>query len=192
MWKRLGETLSEASVVAEPAEAEAVRAVVTAFLSGFGVGGQHQALLVDRLVVEAAAGRRDRPGESFAACALEHAEQQFETWLGQVLGPDVLDGQPALTIGLAAFLACGGPTAWPELLLVDDDLPEPFVAAMRAAAPLSSPVPMPGSMAAQSLECWSIADAVRSLAELLDTTQARLAGGRQLITASIRPDRPTS
>ena len=121
-----------------------------------------------------------------------HAEQAFETWLTAVLGAEHLAGQPALLIGRAAFLACDGAAKWPDLILVDEPLPEAFVVAMRAAAPLLAPMPAPGAMAAQSLEAWSIVVAGRALAGVLDANRAWLSQARPLITVPIKFGRPTS
>ena len=118
--------------------------------------------------------------------------RSFETWLTAVLGAEKLAGQPALPIGRAAFLACGGPTSWPDLILVDEALPEAFVAAMRAAAPALAPMPTPGTMAEQSLESWSVADAGRVVVEVLDAHAAWLTHARPLITVPIKIDKTTS
>ena len=172
---------------------EAARGALRAFVAGFGVGPeQGRDLLVELLLPGASARCRAYPEEDAGACATLHAEQAFEIWLTAVLGAERLAGQPALPIGRAAFLACGGPTTWPDLILVHEGLPEAFVAAMRAAAPSLAPVPTPGAMAAQSLESWSIADLGRAVVEVLDTHFARLSHARPLITVPIKFTRPTS
>lgn len=165
---------------------EAARAVLRSFLEGFGLGPDHGALM-ERLLDGACADRHDDLG----TCVLEHAEQRFEAWLGSVLGPDTPPGQPALAIGRAAFLACGGPTEWTHLILLQEDLPEAFVAAMRMAAPTLAPMPTPGTMAEQPLESWSIVDAVRGLEEVLGGSLGRWASARPLL-ASIKQIKPTS
>jgi hypothetical protein len=163
------------------------------FLEGFGIGAHPRCdVLVERLLPGALAAGRNHPEASAGECATRYAEQEFETWLTQVLDADRLAGQPALPIGHAAFLACGGPTAWPELLLVHEALPEEFVAAMRAAAPVLCPIPTPGTMPAQSLESWSVADAGRAVAEVVDANFAWLTHARPLIAAPIRLTRTTS
>jgi hypothetical protein len=175
------------------AEIASARAALCTVLEGFGVGvDQRRDLLVERLLPGALAAGRDQPRASAGECATLYAEQEFEIWLTHVLGADRLAGQPALPIGRAAFLACGGPTAWPDLLLVDEALPEAFVAAMRAAAPVLLPIATPGAMAAQSLEAWSIADAGRAVAEIVDGNLAWLTHARPLIAAPIRLTRTTS
>lgn len=162
------------------------------FLAGFGIGpGQACERLVERLLPGACA-RRAHPTEDPGACAILHAEQALESWLSAVLGAERLAGQPALPIGRAAFLACDGPARWPDLILVDEPLPEAFVAAMRAAAPQLAPMPTPATMAAQSLEAWSIADAGRVLAGVLDANRAWLSQARPLITVPIKLGRPPS
>jgi hypothetical protein len=163
------------------------------FLEGFGIGPPPRCdVLVERLLPGALAAGRNQPEASVAECATRYAEQEFETWLTHVLDADRLAGQPALPIGRAAFLACGGPIAWPELLLVHEALPEEFVAAMRAAAPVLCPIPTPGTMVAQSLESWSVADAGRAMAEVADANLAWLSHARPLIAAPIRLTRTTS
>ncbi|MGH6920332.1 MAG: hypothetical protein ACREJ0_21825 [Geminicoccaceae bacterium] len=171
---------------ADVGAADAARAALRMFMAGFGIGADERCdRLVERLLPGACARRRDDSQKSLGECAILHAEQAFETWLSFVLGAERLAGQPALPIGRAAFLACDGPTAWPDLILVDDALPEPFVAAMRAVAPSLAPMPTPGAMATQSLESWSIADAGRAVVEVLETN-AWLTHARPLITVPIR------
>ena len=172
--------------------AEAARAALRAFLGGFGIGPeQGRDLLVEQLLPDACARCRVHPEEP-GACATLHAEQAFETWLIAVLGAERLAGQPALPIGRAAFLACGGPTNWPDLILVHEPLPQVFVAAMRAAAPSLAPLPTPGVMAAQSLEAWSIADVRRAVLKFLDESLGWLTHARPLITVPIKLGKPTS
>jgi hypothetical protein len=162
-------------------------------LEGFGIDAdERRDLLVERLLSGARACRCDEPHESLSEAAVLHAEQQFEAWLGFVLGAESLEGQPALPVGRAAFLACGGPSRWRHLILVDEPLPEAFVAAMRAAAPTLAPLPMPGPMTAQSLETWSIADAGHAAAEVVDAHLAWLGYARPLIAAPIKLTKPTS
>jgi hypothetical protein len=166
---------------AMPEEEEAARTALRSFLGGFGVGREQGAdVLIERLLPEAAARCRAQPEESAATSALLQAEEAFEAWLTAVLGAEELGGQPALPIGRAAFLACGGPAAWTDMILVHEPLPEAFVAAMRAAAPLLAPMPTPGTMAAQSLESWTIADAGRAVVEVLDAHAAWLSQTRPL------------
>jgi hypothetical protein len=174
----------------EKAEA---RAALRSFLAGFGIGPEHDGEpLVEQLLPGAWARCRAQPEEDVSTCATLHAEEAFEAWLTAVLGAEELGGQPALPIGRAAFLACGGPTSWSELVLVDEALPEAFVAAMRAAAPSLAPMPTPGAMAAQSLESWSIAEAGRAVVEVLDAHAAWLGHARPLITAPIKISKTTS
>lgn len=171
---------------------ESARTALRAFLAGFGVGPQQgRELLVEQLLPGACARRRAYPEEDPGVCATLHAEQAFEIWLTAVLGAERLAGQPTLPIGRAAFLACGGPTTWPDVILVYEALPEAFVAAMRAAASSLAPMPTPGTMAAQSLESWSIADAGRAVVEFLDANVAWLSHARPLITVPIKFTRPT-
>jgi hypothetical protein len=177
---------------AEDADAAgAARGALRTFLEGFGIRGQRRDELVERLLA-GACGHRDEPHASLGECAILYAEQEFELWLTVVLGAESLAGQSALPIGRAAFLACDGPTAWPDLVLVREALPEAFVAAMRAAAPMLLPVPTPGTMATQSLEAWSIADAGRAVAEVADANLAWLGHARPLIVAPIKLTRTTS
>ncbi|MGH6913959.1 MAG: hypothetical protein ACREH3_09670, partial [Geminicoccales bacterium] len=103
------------------------------------------ATLIERLLNEADAHRCEHPQRLLAQCAVEHAEQRFEAWFGFVLGPEALEGRSPLVVGRAAFLLCQGPAAWPELVLVHDDLPQPFVEAMLATAPPPTPVTAPGT-----------------------------------------------
>ena len=174
-------------------EAAEARTALRSFLAGFGVGPEQGAeLLVEQLLPGACARCRAQPEEDVSTCATLHAEEEFEGWLTAVLGAEELGGPPALPIGRAAFLACGGPTSWPDLLLVDGALPEAFVAAMRAAAPSLAPLPTPGTMPAQSLETWSVADAGRAVVEVLDAHAAWLSHARPLITVPIKITKTTS
>jgi len=173
-------------------EEEAARVALGSFLAGFGVGRDAGGeLLVERLLPGACARRRAHPDEDAGTCATLCAEEAFEIWLAAVLGPDELGDQPALPIGRAAFLACDGPARWSHLILVDEALPEAFVAAMRSAAPTLAPMPTPGAMAAQSLESWSIADAGRVVVETLDAHVAWLSHVRPLATLPIKIDKTT-
>jgi hypothetical protein len=168
-------------------EGAAAKTALRSFLAGFGVGPEQGVdLLMERLLPGAAARCRAQPEESAATSAVLHAEEAFEAWLTAVLGAEELGGQPALPIGRAAFLACGGPARWPDLILVQEPLPEAFVAAMRAAAPLLAPMPTPGTMATQSLESWTIGDAGRAVVEVLDAHAAWLGHSRPLITVPIK------
>ena len=188
---RICEQPGEALPRAEAAP-RAVRTALAAFVAGFGIRPEQGDLLVDRLLPGACTRCDACPEDDPGACATSHAEQVFEDWLTVVLGAERLAGQPALPIGRAAYLACGGPTNWPDLVLVDEALPEVFVAAMRAAAPTLAPLPTPGTMAAQSLETWSLADAGRAAAELLDDNLAWLTQARPLIAVPIKLGKPTS
>jgi hypothetical protein len=165
---------------------KAARAALYSFLEGFGLDPD-QGALMERLLAGARADRHD----DLSTCVLEHAEQQFEAWLSSVLGPDIPAGQPALAIGRAAFLACGGPTEWTHLILLQEDLPAAFVAAMRAAAPVLAPMPTPGTMAEQPLESWSIVDAMHGLEEMLGGSLGRWASARPLL-ATIKQIKQTS
>lgn len=171
--------------------AAAMRAALQSFLAGFGVGAVQGGHLVERLLTGACARRGVEPEQDPAECALLHAEETFEAWLSAVLGAEQLDGQPALPVGRAAFLACGGPTAWPHLIL-EDQLPKAFVTAMRTATPVLAPMPMPGTMVAQSLEPWSVAEAGRALGEVLDANIGWLPQARPLLTVPIRIGRSDS
>jgi hypothetical protein len=51
-------------------------------------------------------------------------------------------------------------------------------------------MPTPGTMAAQSLESWSIADAGRALAEVLEANVSWPTHARSLITVPIKLTRP--
>ena len=184
---------SDSGQAAMARDEEAATAALRSFLAGFGVGPeQGDELLAERLLPGACARRGVRPEEDAGTCATLYAEEAFEIWLKAVLGPDELGGQAALPIGRAAFLACGGPARWSDLILVEEALPEAFVAAMRAAAPALAPMPTPGTMAEQSLESWSIADAGRVVVEALDAHAAWLGHVRPLVTVPIKIDKTTS
>jgi hypothetical protein len=172
---------------AEGGDADAMKEALRDFLAGFGLGpGIGRDLLVERLLPGARARRSVRPEEDPQEFATSHAEQELEAWLAAVLGPELVGDQPALPIGRAAFLACDGPARWPDLILVARDLPDAFVAAMRAAAPALAPAPMPGAMAAQSLDSWSLAEAGRTALEVVDANLGWLGQARPLIAVPIR------
>jgi hypothetical protein len=183
----------EPAVPEDPAAADAARTALRTFLAGFGLDADERSdLLLAQLLEGARARRHADPDKDLGECAILHAEQEFEAWLGFVLGAEGLAGQPALPIGRAAFLACGGPATWGHLILVHEHLPEAFVAAMRAAAPPLAPLPTPGSMAAQSLESWSIADAGTAVAQVVDANFAWFAHARPLMTVPIKLAKPDS
>jgi hypothetical protein len=169
----------------DAAEREATQALER-FLAGFGMAGEHGRRLTERLLAGARRHRRDHPQFGLAQCATVHAEEQFEAWLAALLGPELAAGQSALVAGRAAFLSCQGASAWPELVLVHDHLPEPFVTAMRAAVPPLAPMPAPATMPAQALESWSIVDATRAALDLLAVSFAWAANARPLVTTSIK------
>jgi hypothetical protein len=168
------------------ADADAMMEALQAFLADFGLGAGHgRDLLVERLLPGVCARREACPEEEPQDSATLHAEQACEAWLSGVLGSELLGDQPALPVGRAAFLACGGPARWSDLILADD-LPDAFVAAMRAAAPTLAPAPMPGAMAAQSLDSWSLAEAGRSVLEIVDANLGWLGQARPLIAVPIK------
>jgi hypothetical protein len=161
--------------------------VLHAFLASFGIGaGDRRDRQVARLLPGVRARRRAHPDEDPREAASLHAEQAFEAWLAAVLGSEIVGDQPALPIGRAAFLACDGAARWADLILIEDGLPEAFIAAMRAAAPAQAPAPMPGAMAAQSLESWTFADAGRAAFEVVDANLGWLGQARPLIAVPIR------
>jgi hypothetical protein len=179
--------------MAQARDLDIAKEALHAFLAGFGIGaGQRRDLLLARLLPGVEACRRARPEEDLRESASMHVEQAFETWLTAVLGAELLGGQPALPIGRAAFLACDGAAAWGHLILVADGLPQKFIAAMRAAAPTLAPAPMPGAMAAQSLESWSLVDAGRIALEALDANVGWLGMARPLLLAPIKPGKSGS
>jgi len=171
----------------EERDVDAVKEALHAFLAGFGLGaGAGRDLLVERLLPGVRARRVAHPEKDPQELATVHAEQACEAWLATVLGSEVLGDQPALPVGRAAFLACDGPARWSDLVLVDDGLPDAFVAAMRAAAPSLAPAPMPGAMAAQSLDSWSLAEAGRTVLEVVDANLGWLGQARPLIAVPIK------
>ena len=52
-------------------------------------------------------------------------------------------------------------------------------------------MPTPGTMAAQSLESWTIADAGRAVVEVLDAHAAWLSHARPLVTVPIKITKST-
>ena len=161
-------------------------------LASFGVDPRRHDGLLEQLLAGAHRRQRDQPHIGLGDCAMSYAEQRFEAWLGIVLEPEIASGQPALTAGRAAFLACGAPTAWPHLILVHDNLPDAFVNAMRDAVPALSPLPSPATMTAQALESWSLRDAAPAALQLLGSTLAWAANSRPLVTASAKLTKPWS
>lgn len=180
-----GDDLNSRAVPARGAAASEASAALHRFLAGFGIGKTARLMLVEQLLKAARDQHRDRPDLSLADCAILHAEERFEAWLQGVLGPGLAVGQPALPAGRAAFLACGGPGAWPDLILIPD-LPAIFVNAMLAALPPLSPLPAPATMPEQALESWSIVAAVRDALQLLGGSSGWAVHARPLVTASIK------
>lgn len=176
--------------------ASEARTRLHAFLTGFGIGEDARLVLVERLLAGACDHHRDHPDLSRADGAVLHAEQCLEAWLRGVLG--LAADQPALPAGRAAFLACGGPDTWPDLVMVRDDPPDAFVSAMRAALPPLSPLPAPATMTEQPLDSWSLDDAARFLdvvrreLAVMSETSAWATRTRPLVTASIKLAKPWS
>lgn len=162
---------------------------VCSFIAGFGLDPADCRDLVERLVAGAPADRCGQPDKPCAQCVLEHVEQLFEDWLAAVLGPEHLGDLAPLVVGRAAFLLCGGPSLWSELVLIHDDLPAAFTDAMRTAVPSPTPVPAPGAMAAQSLESWSLAQAANLVGGALGAQAALLTDRRTPRAAPIELDR---
>lgn len=106
--------------------------------------------------VAALARRAPDPGDTDPATESTACPQAaLRAWFASVL--DVEDGPELLAVGHAAFLACEGPRRWPDVLLADDP-PDDFVAAMRAATPPLTPPERPATMVEQSLDPWSASD----------------------------------
>jgi hypothetical protein len=178
-------------MMARAEDFDAAKDALSTFLASFGMSaGERCDLLLARLLPGVTARRRAHPEEDLREAAAMYVEQAFEAWLAAVLGAEVVGDEPALPIGRAAFLACGGAAAWGDLILVEDGLPETFIAAMRAAAPALAPAPMPGAMAAQSLESWSVADAGRIALEAVDANLGWLTSARPLLVAPIKLGKP--
>jgi len=169
-----------------PADTAGERCALSALLASFGVGPDQHDKLLEELLAGARHRHRGEPHRAFRDCAVAYAEERFETWLATVLEPELDCDQAALPVGRAAYLACGGPTTWPHLLLVHHDLPDTFVAAMRRAAPPLSPVPAPAAMSEQALESWSLVDSARAALQLIGTALAQTVSVRPLAMASVR------
>ncbi|MEM7026038.1 MAG: hypothetical protein AAF637_26185 [Pseudomonadota bacterium] len=152
------------------------KAALRTFLASFGIGRSKPGdLLVQRLLAGALRHDRHHPRFSAAEWATLYAEEQFEAWLRAVLAPETPETEhrrSTLAVGRAAFLACGGPTRWHQLILVRNQLPEAFLVAMRSAMPPLAPMHAPRSMEAQALDSWSIAEICRGLLDALGSAYA--------------------
>ena len=95
-------------------------------------------------------------------------------------GPTARDGATA-AVSVAVALAGGWGVRVHDVRASLDAVQ--VVAAMRAAAPSLAPAPMPGAMAAQSLDSWS-------LAEVVETNLGWLGQARPLIAVPIKLGKP--
>ena len=137
-------------------------AALNAYLVEFGLRpGGHLERLVGRALARARAKSRYRPASSLAAIALAEAEGDVAAWAVFVLGEERIGAHPPVMLARAAYQACGGPEAWPDVLLVYE-LPEAFVEAMRRATPTPTPPEQQGAMTEQPLETWSLSGAMNA------------------------------
>ena len=112
--------------------------------------------LIDPFLDRATTLWRPHAGIDFAALAVREAEADLETWFASLLGQTLEDRASAVMTGRAAFLMCGGPTRFSDLLLLPiEDLSAAFVSAMSDHAPSAVPPSKLGEMHHQPYEAWS-------------------------------------
>ncbi len=91
-----------------------------------------------------------------AALAVHDAEDDLEAWFASLLGQALEDRASAVVAGRAAFLMCGGPTRFADLLLQPvESLPVAFVSAICDHAPSTVPPSELGEMHHQPYQAWS-------------------------------------
>lgn len=138
----------------------AAEAAIATFFSSFGLtDGAHFRGLVARARARARAKSRYRPDSDLAALALSEVEADVAAWAVFVLGEERIGDHSPVMLARAAYHACGGAQAWPDVLLVYE-LPETFVEAMRRATPDPTPPEQQGAMGEQPLETWSLSGAI--------------------------------
>lgn len=145
--------LSDPEDGAEAAAAQA-RHLVESYLASFADETEHLGRLAGALTARTIQRCRSRPERDLVETALEEAEGDLTAWSLFVLGHERVGAHSAVLVARAAYRACGGGKRWPGVLL-RYDLPDGFVDAMRAAAPLPTPPERPGRMVLQPLETWT-------------------------------------
>lgn len=137
------------TVIAAPS---AAADAVAAYLRRFGLTDPDRLDgLVARFVAEAG---------SDAGSAPERAERAVAAWFARILDGALSRPELAEPIGRAAFLLADGPRRWAEAFLADDP-PAAMVAALRRAAPVPAPEPLPAAMVAQTLELPRLLSSLR-------------------------------
>ena len=87
--------------------------------------------LIDPYLDRASAFWRPHSGADFAALAVQDAEADLQHWFEALLGDRLESRASAVMTGRAAFLMCGGPTRFADLLLQPvATLPAMFVQAI--------------------------------------------------------------
>jgi len=123
----------------------------------FGINAETQR---DRLIypyLDRAAqyGRRQSQSD-LARFAIEEVEADLDRWFGAILEDQLGELDSPVMVGRAAFWMCDGPNRWSDqLLLSQDELAAPFVAALRDSTPNAVPPSDIGEMHHQPYEAWS-------------------------------------
>lgn len=120
---------------------------VEALVRSFGLSDPRH---VERAVAAALAGLPQRARSADAVAS--HARGRIADWLAAALDSDDPDDGRLIALGRAAFLAIDGPRRWGGRFLAEDELPEPFVHALRRAAPRPRPPERPAAMPDQPLD----------------------------------------
>lgn len=138
-------------------DSQAAERKLCRLFKSFGVDApSHRDRLIDPYLDRAAALWRPHASADFAALALREAEADLETWFTTMLGQALEDRASAVMIGRAAFLMCGGPTRFADLLLLPaETLPDAFISAISDHAPSAVPPSQVGEMHHQPYEAWS-------------------------------------
>lgn len=133
-------------------------------LADFGVPrGRRRELVVQGCVARAIGQWREHPGSDLAALGFAQAEETLGQWFRAVLGAETFGEDAPLLIGRAAVEICEAAGSWPGTLSTCDRLPAAANEALRRAGVAPTPAEMPGAMAAQPLEPWSLNDLLMSM-----------------------------
>ncbi len=140
------------------ADRQAAEQKLCRFFRSFGIDATtERERLIDPFIMRAAQFWRGHAGLDLASLALEEAELDVKAWFATIFGADDESEPMSIMQGRAAFLMCGGPACFADLLLIPvDDLPGAFIAAMRDHAPAAVPPSDLGEMHHQPYEAWSV------------------------------------
>ncbi len=150
------------------ADRQAAEQKLCRFFASFGIDARaEQERLIDPFVTRAAHFWRGHAGLDFASLALDEAEADMADWFSKILSTDENSEPVSVMTGRAAFLMCGGPRHFADLLLIPvEDLPGDFIDAMQSHTPAAVPPSELGDMDHQPYEAWSVRHALAKAAPI--------------------------